>query len=157
MVLVIRRLCLAQVRRSSRPSLLHFPVPCLLSTSSQEALFCPTLALKSPRMMSLSAVEKMEHKIMWFRVLLPNSRIIFKQIYLIHRWNHTIYKHSMQCGPGSNCNEAILYTLQRSKPGASLLVWFSLLWFHSISTYIDYLMPHSVFKYISNIWFVNIL
>ena len=56
MVLVIRRLCLVQVQRSSRPWLLHFLVPCLSSTPSQEVMSCPILALKSPRMKSLSAV-----------------------------------------------------------------------------------------------------
>ena len=55
-VLVIRRLCLAQVWRSSRLLLLYFPVQCLPSTPSQEALSRPTLALKSLRMMILSAV-----------------------------------------------------------------------------------------------------
>ena len=54
-MLVIRRLCLAQVWRSSKPLLLHFPVPCLSSTLSQEALSGPTLALKSLRTMSLFA------------------------------------------------------------------------------------------------------
>ena len=59
-VLVIKRLCLVRVWRNSRPLLLHFwsrVYPVLLS---QEALSCPTLASKSPRMKSLSAAGTAE-------------------------------------------------------------------------------------------------
>ena len=35
------------------------------------------------------------------------------------------------------------------------LVWFGLLWFSGTSTIVGYVMRNPVFKYISNIWFVN--
>ena len=56
MVLVIRRPCSAQVWRSSRPLLLQLPTPCIPITPSQETPSQPTLALKSPIMMSFISI-----------------------------------------------------------------------------------------------------
>ena len=56
----IRKLCLAQVWRSRRPLLLHFPVPCLPSTPSQEVQSCLTLLINSPRIISLSVAGTAE-------------------------------------------------------------------------------------------------
>ena len=53
-VLVMHRLCSAYFLRSSRPLSLTLPTPCLLRTPSHLLWSFPTLALKSPRMISLS-------------------------------------------------------------------------------------------------------
>ena len=53
-VLVMHRLCSAYFLRSSRPLSLTLPTPCLPRTPSQLLWSFPTLALKSPRMISLS-------------------------------------------------------------------------------------------------------
>ena len=53
-VLVIRRSCSAHFLRSKRPLLLHFPTPSGPITPSQVWWSVPTLALKSPRRISLS-------------------------------------------------------------------------------------------------------
>ncbi len=68
--------------RSSRPLLLQFPTPCFPITPSQAVLSEPTLALKSPRMMSLLTcqwqlfsytVTHTVHDLWWLFLLLFHS------------------------------------------------------------------------------------
>ena len=55
-MLVIKRSYEAQALKSKRPLLLHFPTPNFPITLSQVLWSLPTLALKSPKTISLSFV-----------------------------------------------------------------------------------------------------
>ena len=59
-VLVINKSCSAHFLRSKRPLLLHLPTPSEPITPSQVWWSVPTLALKSPRRMSLSVLAVAE-------------------------------------------------------------------------------------------------
>ena len=59
-VLVISRSCSAHFLRSRRPLLLHLPTPSEPITHSQVWWSVPTLALKSPRRISVSARSVVE-------------------------------------------------------------------------------------------------
>ena len=51
--------------------------------------------------------------------------MIFKQIYLTHRWDPNKYYHCLPSRTGSNGHEGVLQTSQSSKTGASAsnVVW----------------------------------
>ena len=80
--------------------------------------------------------------------------IVFKQLYLTHRWDPNRYHHS-----GSEWNWE--WWQWKSDSTLSwrfrmLLVCFGLIGFYGISNTVDYLMPNPVYTYILNIWFLNI-